>query len=252
VKALSLFSGIGGLDLAAESCGIQTSQFVEIDPYCQRVLARHWPNVPIHDDITTFTAQPGFDIVHGGFPCQDLSNANKTRVGLNGKRSGLFREFVRVSLESGAKWLVFENSSELIGTYWEQFRTELEREGFAVAGRVVHNPSFHRRARAAAFAYPSHLGGAEKVQQAVSALADIQRDSKGQNTEPAGVLIVRRAGADPLFLAGDGGRCLAFPVLVRTNDGVPNRLERCRALGNAVDPRQFAPVFQALMRVEQS
>ena len=84
MKLLDTFAGIGGFSYAAEKLvgGFETTQFIEIDPYCQKVLKKHWPNVPIHDDITTFTAKSGeFDIITGGFPCQDISVATYgTRV----------------------------------------------------------------------------------------------------------------------------------------------------------------------------
>ena len=78
LKVLDLFSGIGGFSYAAYHLvgGFETKQFVEIDPYCQRVLHKNFPNVPIHHDITEFNATEGqFDVITAGFPCQDLSIA---------------------------------------------------------------------------------------------------------------------------------------------------------------------------------
>jgi hypothetical protein len=87
MKALSLFSGIGGLDLAAESCGIETAAFCEIEPYAVEVLKRRWPSVPIINDVRKIRGcEWAVDVVHGGFPCQDLSVAGKQR-GLSGDRS---------------------------------------------------------------------------------------------------------------------------------------------------------------------
>ena len=84
MKILDTFAGIGGFSYAAEKLvgGFETTQFVEIDPYCQKVLKKHWPHVPIHDDITTFTAKPfQYDVVCGGFPCQSISQSG-TREGI--------------------------------------------------------------------------------------------------------------------------------------------------------------------------
>ena len=78
MKLLDTFAGIGGFSYAAEKLvgGFETTQFIEINPYCQKILNKHWSHVPIHDDITTFTAKSGeFDIITGGFPCQDISVA---------------------------------------------------------------------------------------------------------------------------------------------------------------------------------
>jgi DNA (cytosine-5)-methyltransferase 1 len=89
----SLFSGAGGMDLGFDRAGESCSWQVEIDSDCQNVLARHWPAVPRHGDIRD--VQPRdldpFDVIVGGFPCQDISMAGK-RTGLHGERSGLFWE----------------------------------------------------------------------------------------------------------------------------------------------------------------
>ena len=79
LKVLDLFSGIGGFSYAAERLvgGFETTQFVEIDPYCQRVLHKNFPNVPIHHDITEFNATEGqFDVITAGFPCQAYASDN--------------------------------------------------------------------------------------------------------------------------------------------------------------------------------
>lgn len=81
MNVLSLFAGIGGLDLGLERAGMTTIGQVEIDPYCQQVLARHWPGVPRHDDVRTTVEwwgrehRPTVDVVAGGFPCQPVSAA---------------------------------------------------------------------------------------------------------------------------------------------------------------------------------
>lgn len=75
----SLFSGIGGIDLAAQWAGFETAWFVEKEPYCQKVLARHWPNVPIHGDIFDAHDLPHVDVIAGGFPCQPFSVAGQRR-----------------------------------------------------------------------------------------------------------------------------------------------------------------------------
>ena len=108
---IDTFSGIGGFSLAARWLGgIETVQFVEREPYCQRILRKHWPDVPIHDDICTFTPAPGTaDIVCGGFPCQDISTAGKQAGIKEGTRSGLFYELMRVVRMVGPRYIVLEN-----------------------------------------------------------------------------------------------------------------------------------------------
>ena len=109
MRVLDLFSGIGGFSLGLERAGMETVQFVEIDPFCQKVLAKHWPGVPIHGDITTFRGEPGSaDVICGGFPCQDISSAGKG-AGLAGARSVLWFEYARIIGEVRPRYVVVEN-----------------------------------------------------------------------------------------------------------------------------------------------
>ena len=117
MKYGSLFSGIGGFDLGLDRAGMECVWQVEIEPKCQRVLARHWPNVNRYDDVRTFdgrTAGP-VDLICGGFPCQDVSVAGP-RTGLAGERSGLFHEFMRIAREARPRWVVIENVPGLLSS----------------------------------------------------------------------------------------------------------------------------------------
>jgi DNA (cytosine-5)-methyltransferase 1 len=102
VQFLSLFSGIGGLDLGLERAGMACVGQVEIDDYCQRVLAKHWPEVPRHDDVRTcidwWRAQPRppADLICGGFPCQDISVAGRGAGIIEGTRSSLWSHMAHV------------------------------------------------------------------------------------------------------------------------------------------------------------
>ena len=108
MNVLDLFSGIGGFSLGLERAGFRTVQFVELDPYCRAVLRKHWPNVPQHDDIRTFRPSRSYDLVCGGFPCQDISAAGRG-AGLSGSRSSLWWEMHRVIAEALPPWVVIEN-----------------------------------------------------------------------------------------------------------------------------------------------
>ena len=113
----SLFSGIGGFDLGLERAGFKIEFQVEIDPYCQRVLAKHWPNVTRYGDITAMdwtTVQP-VDLLCGGFPCQDLSFAGK-RAGIDGARSGLWSEYVRAIRHLRPRYVLVENVPGLLSS----------------------------------------------------------------------------------------------------------------------------------------
>jgi DNA (cytosine-5)-methyltransferase 1 len=115
LRELSLFSGIGGFSLGLERAGFATPvAFVEIDPFCQRVLAKHWPGVPIHGDITTREFTEGeADVITGGFPCQDISFAG-AGAGLAGARSGLYRHIIRAIRVVRPRVAILENVAALL------------------------------------------------------------------------------------------------------------------------------------------
>ena len=113
----SLFSGIGGIDLACERAGMRVAWQVEIDATCRRVLAKHWPDVKRETDVCDVgaaTLDP-VDVLAGGFPCQDLSVAGR-RAGLAGARSGLWWEFARLVDELRPRWVVVENVPGLLSS----------------------------------------------------------------------------------------------------------------------------------------
>ena len=167
LKVLDLFSGIGGFSYAAEHLvgGFETTQFVEIDPYCQKVLRKNFPNVPIHDDITTFNATEGqFDILTCGFPCQDLSIAGKQEGIGEGTRSGLFFEILRLARQIRPKFILFENVRNLLshseGETFQKVLQEIAKAGFDVEWSVIPAKDVgacHRRERLWFIAYPSSV-----------------------------------------------------------------------------------------------
>lgn len=121
LRVLDLFSGIGGFSLGLERTGgFETVAFCEIEPFCRRVLAKHWPEVPCFDDVRTLTADAlsergiAVDVICGGFPCQDLSIAGRA-AGIEGARSGLWSEMARLVGELRPAYLVVENVTNLLG-----------------------------------------------------------------------------------------------------------------------------------------
>ena len=148
ITAVSLFAGVGGFDLALERQGVKVVASVEIDKKAQDVLRRHFPNSTIFGDVTGVTGeqliQAGFNpkrgIITGGFPCQDLSVAGK-RAGLQGSRSGLFWEIVRLLIETKAENFILENVPGLLssndGRDFAVVITALDDIGFDVAWRVL-------------------------------------------------------------------------------------------------------------------
>jgi DNA (cytosine-5)-methyltransferase 1 len=132
---VSLFSGVGGIDLACDRAGMQCVAQVEIDAACRSVLARHWPDAPKFADVREVGKHnlPACDLVVGGFPCQDLSVAGQ-RAGLSGARSGLFYEMTRIVDELRPLFFLWENVPGLLssgsGHDFYAVLSELDRIGF--------------------------------------------------------------------------------------------------------------------------
>ena len=161
MKLLDTFAGIGGFSYAAEKLvgGFETTQFIEINPYCQKILNKHWSHVPIHDNITTFTAKPReFDIITGGFPCQDISVAGLQKGITKETRSGLFYELIRVIRMVRPKYVVLENVAAILNRGLDIVLRELSEAGYDAEWAVISASSVgacHRRSRWWLVAYPN-------------------------------------------------------------------------------------------------
>ena len=148
MKAVSLFAGVGGFDLALERNGIEVVASVEWDKNAQKVLAKQFPNAKLFGDIREVTGEQlrtaGFDptngIITGGFPCQDLSTAGK-RAGLAGERSGLFWEICRLLDETRTEIFILENVVGLLssnnGKDMACVIEALVKRGYRVGWRVL-------------------------------------------------------------------------------------------------------------------
>ncbi len=148
----SLFAGIGGFDLGFERAGMSCRWQVEIDDYATRVLAKHWPHVHRERDIREcgkHNLEP-VDVICGGFPCQDISNASSTKLGLDGERSGLWREYKRLIRLLRPRFVVVENSAMLLRRGFGVILKDLAASGFNAEWRVFSASEFgapHRRER---------------------------------------------------------------------------------------------------------
>jgi DNA (cytosine-5)-methyltransferase 1 len=169
----SLFAGIGGFDLGLERAGMRSVWQCEIDPYCQRVLEKHWPDVLRVPDIRDVGAGtvPYVDVICGGFPCQDISVAGRG-AGIDGERSGLWSEYARVIRELRPRYVVVENVAALLARGLDRVLGDLAALGYdaewdCIPASAVGAP--HRRDRLWLVAYP---GGARRRQDAGGALGD--------------------------------------------------------------------------------
>ena len=147
LKILDLFSGIGGFSLGLERTGgFQTVAFCEIEKYCQKVLNKHWPEVPCYDDICTLTADRlasdgiSIDVICGGFPCQDISTAGRG-AGIEGERSGLWREYARLIGELRPRFVIVENVAALLARGLTEFSETWPRSGTMRSGIAYRLPT---------------------------------------------------------------------------------------------------------------
>ena len=281
---LSLFSGIGGLDLAAEWAGFKTVGQCEWADYPTKVLEKHWPDVTRWRDIRTLTRDSFYEqtglrtveIVSGGFPCQPFSVAGKKKG--KGDDRYLWPEMLRVIRELTPRWVVGENVPGILRIAASDIVTDLERVGFNVLvfdfeAADVGAP--HRRERVAFIANREsravenagriRCGESEILPQLARRTESFGRSKTMANAGGQGLQGVQfsRARSNE---TGEGrtrshgstaergydGRLGTLPVwepepsVGRVAHGVPHRVDRLKCLGNAVVPQQFYPIFRAI------
>lgn len=224
----SLFSGIGGFDLGFERAGMRTAWFCERDEFCRRVLECRWPGVPCYPDVARLRGcdvEP-VDVLCGGFPCQDISLAGNGG-GLDGARSGLWFEMARIVRELEPRWVVVENVAALRSRGLDRVLRDLAACGYdaewdCIPASAVGAP--HQRDRLWLVAYPARDG--EEGPTAPSGPV-------GQRARPGG----SACGEGAAGLAAGGAGAWVEPDVGRVADGVPDRVDRLAALGNALVPQ---------------
>lgn len=256
----SLFSGIGGLDLGLERAGMECRWQVEIDPFCQRVLEKHWPNVKRYGDIrqvSGFELEP-VDLIAGGFPCQDLSSAGLRRGIRNDTRSGLWSEFVRLIRELRPRYVFIENVPGLLAN--EPMRRvlgDLSSLGFdaqweSIPAAAVGAP--HLRDRVWIFAYSRpEPGGNAGRNHASCGRHDLFPERDGRDKAVGGKdweLVALVSGVHPRSSADWWSR---QSRVARSVNGVPRELVDARnaALGNAVVPQVAEWIGRRIMEAHE-
>jgi len=275
-KLLDLFSGIGGFSLGLERAGFETVAFCEIDPFCRRVLAKHWPEVPCYEDVRSLTADrlaaDGIAVhaICGGFPCQDLSRAGR-QAGLAGERSGLWGHFHRLIRELQPQHVIVENVPDLLvgpgeqpGAWFGQFLGDLAALGY--------DAEWHR--------LPAAAVGARQLRDRIWIVAYPNRDDDGRESNHRAIRGGSEAGAGETGLAhgkrnwrgsGNGdqaplaryiaaeprGEWPPEPDVGRLVDGVSPELARWRkraveSLGNAVVPAIPELIGRAILAAERA
>jgi len=232
VNVLDLFSGIGGFSLGLERAGMRTVAFCEIDPYCRAVLRKHWPGVPIFEDVRTLNASDvrHVDVICGGFPCQDISNAG-LKMGIEGARSGLWSEYGRLIGDIRPKFAIVENVAAINFRGLGRVLADLTSLGYDAEWHVIPAASIgapHERERCWVIAHPK---GVERIYQSDIA----QAAARLLNESPAWASCPWDAPAS---------------AVCSVDDGIPDRVVATEHLGNAVVPQIPEIIGRAIMKAE--
>lgn len=228
MNVLDLFSGIGGFSLGLERATFHTVAFCEVEPYARSVLAKHWPNIPCHPDIRQLEGRQiagSVEVVCGGFPCQDISEAGK-RKGIDGERSGLWKDFARIISEVRPRWAIIENSPKLRANGLGRVLSDLAAIGYDAEWSIVSACSLgfpHVRKRMFIVAYPQGRWRQQRRRIELAQSSDQTRDIHQRFKEPG-----------PPGVA----------------HGVTNRTHRNRGIGNAVVPQIAQLIGEAIMKAE--
>jgi DNA (cytosine-5)-methyltransferase 1 len=256
-----LFSGIGGIELGFERAGFETEWFVENEPYAQRILRKHWPKAKIYDDVTQvdWRTVPEVDILTGGFPCQDISNAGK-RAGITGRRSSLWTYYLEAISILRPGYVLIENVAALTHRGLDTVLCDLasvgyDAEWYCVPASAIGAP--HQRDRIFILAYPQCDGRIRFRHQM----------EKGCHPDQINAPESKSSDVSDCYSERFKKQCIeestyqrkwrekfechnwwkTEPGMDRMVDGVPNRVDRIRCLGNAVVP-QVAEVFAKAIR----
>ena len=242
IKVGSLFAGIGGFELGAQrafnKAGIahQVLFQVEQNKFCQKVLNKHWPNAQIFDDVRLVGSHnlPYVDILMGGFPCQDISQCGKQKGIINGKKSSLWFQMLRVIGEIRPKITVLENVPSIIRLGGTTVITGLTQLGYDCQWTIISARQF----------------GAPHIRKRWFCIAtDTNSDSKSISTEYAKTSFMQKS------TKYDSSECKKYwdtapikPVFCTVDDGIPDRLARLKALGNAIVPQCSEYIFQQIIK----
>lgn len=260
----SMFAGIGGMELGFEATGqIETKWQVEIDDYANKVLEQHWPSVARWRDVRTFPPRPvkdwKIDIIAGGFPCQDVSLANGNARGLDGERSGLFSEIVRVAGIIRPRAIVLENVAALYFRGLGRVLGALAEIGYDAEWHCVSASSVgapHQRDRVFIIGWDANgkladadSGGPQRrTEKALRRECGIPVESFRSSTNKRDI----RATEPRLGGMADGvSQWLDEPktervIPAKANDQRPSRL---RCLGNAIIPQVAEVVARRLLEI---
>ena len=275
LKLIDTFSGIGGFSLAAEQIvgGFETVAFVECEPYAQKILKKHWPNVPIYDDIRTYRPEPySARVVVGGFPCQDISNCGRGEGITETSRSGLFHHLMRVIRLVRPDFIVLENVAAILNNGLDTVLGEIYSAGFDAEWATFPATmvgAAHQRDRWWLIGYPSNSTSVnDRSKSQIQAGGNSFTRSITSNSQSIRVEGSRKEGEqvqlemeqtrlskwryERNMLSNEWRSYSPKPVLGRGSDGLRNRIHRLRCLGNTVVPACAAIPLQRVKDLAES
>lgn len=237
MKYISLFSGIGGVDLGLDRAGMKCIAQVEQNEFALRVLKKHWPEVPKFRDVCSYEPTEGScSLVAGGFPCQDISNAANNRKGLGGKRSGLWWEMLRIINRARPTFVFIENVSALRRMGLGTVLRELSELGYDAEWETLRasNLGFpHKRNRLFVVAYSNSVNWKSRGNNEA-------RFSLGDRPKWVTQASQCSSGGELQCWLEQTYKTLGFspsdPTAHGRIDGLSNRVDRLRGCGNAVVP----------------
>jgi DNA (cytosine-5)-methyltransferase 1 len=235
----SLFAGIGGIDLGLERAGMQCAWQVEWNVDAQQILAKHWPGTPRFNDVCNVGKHnlATVDLIAGGFPCQDISVAGK-RIGIGGKRSGLWGEFYRIICELRPRYVLVENVSAILIRGIDRVLGDLAEGGYdaeweCIPAASVGAPHFRDRLFIVAYANGVRFGNTTEYSAEQHAIfsTTVQHSTQWSlSNQP-------RFGEKFRPRLAQANSWAPEPRIPRVVDGVPRAMDRLRGLGNAVVPQ---------------
>jgi DNA (cytosine-5)-methyltransferase 1 len=212
------------------------------------VLTKHWPGVPIFDDVCTLTAEDlheSIDIISGGFPCQPFSVAGN-QLGKNDDRH-LWPQFARLIKEIRPTWVVGENVVGVIDLALDDVLADMETLGYSARAFVIPACAVgakHRRERVFIVGFNANSSDANRNAFAIRSDIDIGKWSSQENIK------VWDKWEHELGAIDDAQRFDTYSGALRVLHGIPKRMDRLKSLGNAVVPQQVYPIFKAIAEIE--
>ena len=240
---LDLFSGIGGFALACRWAGLTTMQFVEIEPYAQKILKKNFPKVPIHSDICTFSAtniQRQF-ILTGSWPCQPFSRAGNQRG--NSDDRYLWPEMLRIIRESRPCWVVGENVIEIVKMDLSKVLSDLENSGYTTQ----------------VFRIPACAVGAEHKRERIWLVANTNseqinncfHESLTKRSNKITSNIQNNWYSSSSSITVQQSRSFFESRLDRISHGLPRRVDRIKCLGNAIVPALAFQIVSNIIQIQK-